>query len=381
MVVAKLFIYRTKAYLSFLLSLSITGIIWYALIYMLTNSGYIRNYPGLFNKGLPFYYLIAPCLYLYIRGSLNEAHAVFHKADLLHLLLTIPAIISVLPYNLLDHATQQVVVNKVVDDVQYVMADHPYIVGPWHWFAFPLSASIYTFLQFRITFKASKLKLKPTYIINWIYAFTGTCGFIFLGMVGINLTVLLHINDAWSILHESRMVIMLCVSMLILSGMFFFNPQLLYGFIPQRRNEGNNMEPSQIQQDEKQPAGHLVGAKVRKIDLTLVTQVESFINSGQHFRKPGFTLNELAFLIEVPGHKLSELFNNYYKLNFNAYINNLRVDYIKNRLEMGDWKQFTLEAIAYDAGFSSRNSFFLAFKRSTGVTPSTFLAAVKEKNP
>jgi len=65
----------------------------------------------------------------------------------------------------------------------------------------------------------------------------------------------------------------------------------------------------------------------------------------------------LALLIEAPSHKLSDLFNHHYKLNFNTYINNLRIHYIKKRLGAGEWKQFTLEAIAKDAGFSSRNTF------------------------
>ncbi|MGM9478742.1 helix-turn-helix domain-containing protein [Pedobacter sp. GSP4] len=370
-VIAKLLLYgRDKFYLNFLLTLAIVGVAWYALIYLLTNSGQIKNYPYLFNKGLPFYYAIAPCLYLYFRGSLQPQHSRFKKNDLFHFLIVIPAIISIIPYNLLSLQAQQAVVNRVVADVQFAFSNSAYIVEPWHWFTFPLSACVYTFFQIRLTYQSAKQEAQHKQTINWIYFFSGVCAVIYLGMLVINITILQNRAHIWFILHEGSLVLFLCFCLLILSFMFFINPELIYGLSKRAAVAGNNLE-------QYRPL--LAGEKARPktVDTKLAQQVTLAIKEQELFRRPGLNLSELASVLDIQNHKLSELFNNHYQLNFSTYINNLRIEYIRGRLEQGDWKQFTLEAIALEAGFSSRNTFFNAFKKVMNTTPSAYLASLK----
>ena len=376
LVIVKLSLFgREKSYLNLLLTTAIAGIMWYALIYLLTNSGYLRQYPFLFNKGLPLYYLIGPCFYLYIRGSLNPAHLAFKKNDLLHLIIIIPAIISIIPYTIASQAQQQWVVDQVANNVRFAFSDSKYIVGSWHWFAFPLSAFIYTVMQLKLTVNTAKQKKHDPKVIRWIYMFTTVCGIIFLGMIAVNLTVLGNLNDTYAILHSSKLVLSLCLCLLFLSGLFFINPAFLYGFVQANTLSGN--ENVTLKRKSK-PLEEFESIRVNMYDNTLVVCVENYINRTEAFRKTGFTISELASALEVPNHKLSDLFNNHYQLNFNTYINNLRIEYVKERLEAGEWRQFTLEAIAQDAGFSSRNTFFLAFKKVMDTTPSNYLTMLKQ---
>ncbi|WP_175633983.1 helix-turn-helix domain-containing protein [Pedobacter ghigonis] len=375
-VIVKLLLYgRDKFYLNFLLSLAIAGIAWYGLIYLLTNSGQIKNYPFLFNKGLPFYYTVAPCLFLYFRGSLSKEHAVFKPAHLLHFLIAIPAIISIIPYNMLSYAAQHEVVSRVVADVEFAFSDSEYIVEPWHWYAFPFSALIYTVLQMQLAYRASKQQGQNRQTINWIYFFSAVCFVIFAGMLVINVSILQNRSNIWSILHEGSVVIFLCFCLLVLSFMFFLNPELIYGLTKKTVLPEVKVETDLVHlADEK--------AKPKTVDTNLAEQVAQTIKEKELFRRPGLNLSELASALEIQNHKLSELFNNHYQLNFSTYINNLRIEYIKARLDQGDWKQFTLEAIALDAGFSSRNTFFNAFKKVMHTTPSVYLSALKDdKNP
>lgn len=375
-VIVKLLLYgRDKFYLNFLLSLAIAGIAWYGLIYLLTNSGQIKNYPSLFNKGLPFYYTIAPSLFLYFRGSLFKEYAVFKPSQLLHFLIAIPAIISIIPYNMLNHAAQEAVVSRVVADVEFAFSQSKYIVEPWHWYTFPFSALIYTILQIRMAYRASKQPGQNKQTINWIYFFSIVCCIIFAGMLVINISILQNRANIWSILHEGSVVIFLCFCLLILSFMFFFNPELIYGFTKKAVLSNGNIQSDNLPLAEEK-------AKAKVVDTNLAQQVTLAIKEKELFRRPGLNLSELASALEIQNHKLSELFNNHYQLNFSTYINNLRIEYIKARLEQGDWKQFTLEAIALDSGFSSRNTFFNAFKKVTGTTPSAYLSALKrDKTP
>lgn len=359
-------------YLNALLIIAILGLAWHALIFLLTNSGYIKNYPQLFNKGLPLYYLISPCFYLYVRGSLNPYYAKFRKIDLLHLIIVIPGIVSIIPYNILDYNMQKEVVSKIAEDVRYGFSDAQYIVSPWHWFIFPISALVYNFLQFMLAKKASKLGVN-TKTINWVYFFSGICFIIFTGMLVINISILKNLNNAWFILHQSTLILVLCSCLFILSLSFFVNPELIFGFSRNVNTEQKDLA-TQLEVDEKVSTEKL---KPKVVDDKLIKQVELFIIEKEIFKQSGLTLSELASLLNVPSHKLSDLFNNHYKLNFNTYINNLRIDYVKKRLDNGDGKQFKLEAIALDAGFTSRNTFYVAFKKATGITPSAYLNELK----
>lgn len=116
-------------------------------------------------------------------------------------------------------------------------------------------------------------------------------------------------------------------------------------------------------------------------DEDLKLRFEKYLHNPKVFKKTGLTLGDLAFLMETPAYKISSLLGKHFKINFNAYVNNLRIEYIKQRLDNRDWKQFTLEAIAQDAGFANRNTFFVAFKKRMGVSPSVYLAQLKNSQP
>lgn len=365
---------KERRYLNLLLCIAIFGVIWYGIIYLLTNSGVIKEYPILFNKGLPLYYLIAPCFFLYIRGSLQPAHASFRLNHLLYLVIVIPALVSISPYSFADAATQQWIVNEIEKNVAFAFSDNRYIVPNWHWFTFPLSALLFTLLQFRLAILAAKTKRYEKKTLIWIFTFTVICGIIFFGMFVVNLNVLANFNDTWRILKSGKLVLFLGLALLMLSGSFFLSPALIFGFVRVKPKGYGRTEARLIRQQNEFSEN-----RVKLYDSSLVARVEEYIRQTQVFRKTGLTVSDLASLLEVPNHKLSDLFNNHYKLNFNTYINNMRVHYVKDRLEAGEWKQFTLEAIAQDAGFSSRNTFSLAFKKITGVTPSNYLTALKDK--
>ncbi|MET0572850.1 MAG: hypothetical protein ABWZ79_15605, partial [Pedobacter agri] len=129
-VISQLIIYHdNKGYLNLLLAITILGIIWYGMIFLLTNSGNLKDYPMLYNKGLPLYYLMAPCLFLYFRGSLFPQHSAYQRVHLLHLTPALPALISIIPYNLLSRSEQRRVVEQIVNDISLLFNPSPYIVG------------------------------------------------------------------------------------------------------------------------------------------------------------------------------------------------------------------------------------------------------------
>jgi AraC-like DNA-binding protein len=67
------------------------------------------------------------------------------------------------------------------------------------------------------------------------------------------------------------------------------------------------------------------------------------------------------------------MINQGFQQNFNDFINNYRIEAVKQKLQLGEQKTQTLLGIAYDCGFNSKATFNRAFKKVTGVSPKEWL--------
>ena len=63
-----------------------------------------------------------------------------------------------------------------------------------------------------------------------------------------------------------------------------------------------------------------------------------------------------------------------YGKSFVEFVNGYRVNYVMTALKNGEHKSLTLLAIAFDAGFSSKSTFYRTFKQKTNLTPSEYLS-------
>jgi AraC-like DNA-binding protein len=88
------------------------------------------------------------------------------------------------------------------------------------------------------------------------------------------------------------------------------------------------------------------------------------------------TLNSLARILEVSPHNLSEVINLHLKQNFFDFINNYRLQKVKKDLSDPQKSNLTFLAIAFEAGFNSKSSFNLIFKKHTGLTPSQYKSSL-----
>ena len=88
---------------------------------------------------------------------------------------------------------------------------------------------------------------------------------------------------------------------------------------------------------------------------------------------------QLAIQTGIPAHHLSYYFNNISSEKFTDWRNQLKVDYAKRLIQEGFTKLNTLEALGTQAGFSSKSTFFRAFKKAEGMTPSEYDQLCREK--
>ncbi len=98
-------------------------------------------------------------------------------------------------------------------------------------------------------------------------------------------------------------------------------------------------------------------------------RLEDIMVQEKPYLKDTFSQTDLAKILHISTHHLSEVLHYEFKQNFYALVNQYRVDYSKKLLEDVAHKDTKMLAIAYESGFKSKTTFYRVFKKLVGKTP------------
>ena len=104
----------------------------------------------------------------------------------------------------------------------------------------------------------------------------------------------------------------------------------------------------------------------------LKTKLQNLMDAEKPYRNPQLTLNDLSKNLGVNSAVLSFVINNGFEKNFNDFVNEFRINEVKEKLRTGEAENLTLLAVALDCGFNSKATFNRAFKKFTGVSPKEY---------
>jgi len=110
----------------------------------------------------------------------------------------------------------------------------------------------------------------------------------------------------------------------------------------------------------------------RNREEAVFRDVDRFICSNQRFLDPHLSMEKIAEELSVGTSSLSRLVNQYAGKNFSDYINSLRVTEAKKLLEQDEFSAYTIVSIGLECGFNSKSTFYTAFKKFTGLTPTQY---------
>ena len=110
------------------------------------------------------------------------------------------------------------------------------------------------------------------------------------------------------------------------------------------------------------PSHHLSNASTEEIE-NLKNNLFQVFTTHQPYLDPQLNLSQLAFLTVPHLKKLTALLNHHLQTSFYDLVNEKRIKAVKKRLDQGDYKNFTLMAIAQECGFNSKSSFNRVFKK------------------
>ena len=112
----------------------------------------------------------------------------------------------------------------------------------------------------------------------------------------------------------------------------------------------------------------------KKIDTTnakdIITQIDVLFKDETVFTNPEFKIGDLAKMLNVSPHYVSQILNDNLNINFPNFINSYRIKVATKLITQSH--NLTIEGIGKDSGFKSKATFYKAFKAETGVTPAVY---------
>lgn len=352
-----------------LLSLSLFSVAFFALNSALLINHSIFVVPHLFRLSMPLQYLVAPCAYLYVRSVLYQETR-FHRSDWLHFVPFGLHTVELLPFLLHSSTYKLQYLHQIMADIPSVVKQQEGLLpGYYHPVLKFILGTGYVLLQWRLLwqFRPSVPGLdhqQNNPLMRWLLTFTGLNTLLYP-------PVLVVMVLPWGSTYATIFTVSALGSYLLLASvLLFFQPQILYGLwetptpvptAPAALEAATKEEPAKVYS--------LTSEKKQQYR----TCIEAHMQQDQPYLQKGYGIKDLAAETSIPSHHLSALINQEYQMNFSDFINRYRVEYIKERMTQLDWRQLTLEGIAMEGGFSNRTTFFRAFVKLNGITPSEYL--------
>ena len=101
----------------------------------------------------------------------------------------------------------------------------------------------------------------------------------------------------------------------------------------------------------------------------IANKIVESMNADKHYLDSNLTLPKLANNIGISANYISQTLNETMNTNFFDYVNARRIEYAKPKILANEESVLN---IALESGFNARSSFYKAFKKQTGTTPTKY---------
>jgi AraC-like DNA-binding protein len=360
-----------KSYSDYVLSFLLLVNCWSVILFLILYSEYILLFPHVFKTGLPLNFLIAPLSYLYVRGVLyNEKK--FQTRDLVHAIPFVIVFINYIPFYLLPVNEKLMVIQNSLnywpDTFKYQAGFLPEIFS----ILFRLIlAIIYLVLQWNLIFSYKKvhnessIQIQISNVLKWLKLFIITSTVIFFGIIGFMLTVFFlpsYYDDDLLMQIPSLLV---SVGFFVMAAYILTHPEILSGLPFVKYKE----VPSGVVNDKNYRLPYI--NEDYKVEME---KIVFFFETEKPFLNKELNINQVSVALDIPSRELSFIINNHFGQRFNDFLNKHRIEYITKKINKEYLSNFTIEAIASEAGFASKSTFNLAFKKHHQCTPSEYFS-------
>ncbi len=359
--------------------------IFYIASWMLGFAGWYDHQPYrdiMFYVPLQLLFFIGPVIFFYVQSLLNPSFK-FGKKEWLHL---IPGILYLL------FSIVIVVVDKLILHKYYFLASQqdPEFDDWYQYLGFfsMLSYFIIT-LRYYNMYKhlmAQVVSYADTVLFKWVrnflYAFLTMLIIkllFFLGSFFSGFQKLSYVGPWWEYFSFAIVFYYIAITGYTNSteakvpfklNLLTNKPTLLLNTSFTKETENNFIEEAEVIEIK-----NVKEAKKEDEDLLAEwkPKILNLLQTERIFEDSELSLSQMAKQLKTNPSIISKTINQGFQLNFNDFINNYRIEAIKEKLKAGEQKTQTLLSIAFDCGFNSKATFNRAFKKVTNFSPIDWL--------
>ena len=302
---------------------------------------------------IPWHFLIAPFFYTFLIHYLQiskKSFPVLKYVFSIFLIIVITRICFVYNYR-----------NEISKDITYLFEKYTTIEEI---ISLLFSLIIYGYSFFII--KERQLKFKEVLSfdnLKWIYTFfkLGAVTYIF-WIIALLFTIALNFTDFLYVYYPLRVLTTIII--------YWVGYQALIQL--KLLNERKDLRKALVQNKNIKQQKTTNSANISIVKEEEFKLICSSIKDQNKFIDPTLSLEQLANDFDMSNSKLSSLINTYAQKNFKDFINELRVEFAKQLLIDTDYQNYTITAIGLESGFNSKSTFYTAFKKFAGKTPSEY---------
>jgi AraC-like DNA-binding protein len=353
-------------------------------IIYLVQTPYLAYVPHLFRTAQFFVLPLLPLSFLYFRQSLLKKSLGW--TDLIHLLPLVIFVVDYTPFFLLP-ASKKIEIWRGLSEYRLnaALREGWFMPEGGHVILRYALMFLYWILQYRMLYGLSPDRKED---INWENPRQLTWfRWLLWSQLGFIPPSLIFLVFAPRELHGLMLTMSALVSALFQGYYLFSHPDILYGIrsVPEqttpRTVDLGIYQESAVPDLSGAPPQESAATYLDQVDEAMLDRIEAslepLMNREWVFLNPHLKVADLAAATGFGPHKLAAYFNKRCGKTFNDYVNEYRVDFCAQKLESGEYRSKTLEALSLESGFQSRSTFIRAFKKYKGQTPSEFVRTLE----
>ena len=342
-----------------------------ACIYLLIHSGWILQVPFMFKTAAPVNFLIPPFAYIYIRSVLKDEQK-FAAKDYLHFIPAFFVFVNYIPVYFMPALQKQELLQNIMKDFSLsYLTENGYIGEKYLFFARMFQSIVYLFFQWKLVVDYKKELLLDKYeghtneVMKWLKTFNWLFSSSILGYI-----ILFTIVSSDPSLAKSEQIMLipgyiLSFSFLGLSTYLLVHPQVLFG-LPYAKSDSRSVHDLHIIKNDT--------VAVPKEYDEEIFQLKKYFEEQHPYLNNDLNINEVAVALDIPAREVSFIINQHFNQRFTDFVNMYRIKYVNQKIKTGYLNKFTVESLSKEAGFSSKSTFNVAFKKVNLCTPSEYIA-------
>ena len=343
---AILLFFKRQGQAGSLLALAVFSITLYLANYLLFLTGYILHFPHLLGLLGAAIFLVGPGFYFFIKRTLKPKSQ-WRILDTIHLIPFLYGCWRSIQLLQVSRERKLTYIEKLMNPESFDFSWWDFFQGTFSSFfllGYVLVALWICKKEIRISFSDSNIKT-----IQWLINFCS--GFVILIVADwlIKMVFFAIKIPAFSVEYILAALIAIAIHVV---GYFALGglSKILSG---NGKYKTSALNEQQIQQYQKQL-------------LNILEKEKPWIKSD-------LKIADLAAIMQIPSHQLSQILSEGMQTNFFDLINHYRIEEIKIRLTHPKYSHYSILAIALDCGFNNKSTFNRVFKKLTGKTPSKFV--------